>query len=233
MSLQRTYYPARQCSGGPRPGAQALMAWWLGAYGHLGAKNLGIYNCRSIAGSVTLSLHGEGRAADLGVPVGNKWAWPVFEAMRQNSKELGIQLIIHDRKVWSARHPDAGWRPYDGENPHTDHAHVELTPEAASSLTVQHVNNTLAPAANATEVILSQLPTLKKGMTGQFVTRLQALLNASGAGLALDGAFGEKTDAALRAFQAAHNVRASVDNGKGDGEAGKYTWAALLGVTLG
>lgn len=233
MSLQRTYYPARACSGGPTVGAKALMAWWLGAYGHLGAKNLGIFNCRAIAGSQTLSLHGEGRADDLGVPVGNSWAAAVFEAMRLQSKELGIQLIIYNRRVWSARQPDAGWRHYDGEDPHTNHGHVELTPDAARTLTVAAINRSLS--ASASEDIVTQLPTLKKGATGEYVERLQALLNvADGATVALkpDGVFGDNTDAAVRRFQAAYNVRASVDNGVGDGEVGKYTWAALLGVSL-
>ena len=67
------------------------MAWFLGAYGAQGGKNLGIYNCRPLAGSNTLSLHGEGRACDLGVPVGAPWAWTLADSLVAQSAELGIQ----------------------------------------------------------------------------------------------------------------------------------------------
>lgn len=88
-----------------------------------------------------------------------------------------------------------------------------------------------APAGvNWTEVIVNTLPTLRRGATGAAVKRLQALLNVAGAQLREDGDFGPKTDSALRSFQARHKVRNSVVNGHGDGIAGRYTWAALLGV---
>lgn len=239
MSLQREYQGARSCTGSASVGAKALMAWWTGAYGQFGAKNFGIYNCRDIDGTSTLSLHAEGRACDLGAPVGNGWMWAVVDLLRRNSKELGIQLIIYRGKVWSARQPDAGWRTYTGANPHNDHAHVELTWDSARTLTVGHINSTLgggaSPAPAGEDEIVTKLPTLAKGAEGEAVERLQALLNvADGATVALrtDGQFGDVTDAAVRRFQVARNVRASVDNGRGDGEVGKYTWAALLGVTL-
>ena len=44
-------------------------------------------------------------------------------------------------------------------------------------------------------------PTLKKGNKGTRVKQMQNFLNWCGAGLVVDGLFGKKTDAALRAFQ--------------------------------
>src|SRR3712207_3869750 len=114
MSLYRGYEPARKCTSGPAPGAKALMAWFIGAYSGQGGRNLGIYNCRSVVGGSTLSLHGEGRAADLGVPVGAGWATVLADKLRLNSAELGIQCVIYNRKIWSGSYPDAGWRPYNG-----------------------------------------------------------------------------------------------------------------------
>src|SRR3712207_9263475 len=73
------------------------MTWWLGAYGNRGATNLGIYNCRPVSGGAVLSLHAEGRAADLGAPVGNTWSWGVMDTFRLNSQELGLQCVIHQR----------------------------------------------------------------------------------------------------------------------------------------
>lgn len=46
----------------------------------MGGKNLGIYDCRTIAGSASLSLHGEGGACDLSEPVGEGWAQTVAGA---------------------------------------------------------------------------------------------------------------------------------------------------------
>lgn len=50
---------------------------------------------------------------------------------------------------------------------------------------------------------------IQRGMSGQSVTDIQKMLNAAGASppLALDGKFGPKTEAALRAFQAKHGVQ--------------------------
>ena len=60
--------------------------------------------------------------------------------------------------------------------------------------------------------------TLKRGNRGTDVVQLQNLLG----GLDADGIFGKKTEAAVKAFQAAHGLKV-------DGIVGKKTWAALLG----
>jgi hypothetical protein len=58
-------------------------------------------------------------------------------------------------------------------------------------------------------------PTLRRGASSEWVGRLQAAL-----GLAADNTFGAKTEAALRAFQRAHDLVP-------DGIAGPGTWRAL------
>jgi peptidoglycan hydrolase-like protein with peptidoglycan-binding domain len=64
-------------------------------------------------------------------------------------------------------------------------------------------------------------PTLKKGAKDKAAVRLmQERLNAHGAKLTVDGSFGPKTDAALRAFQGAKGLVA-------DGICGPKSWAAL------
>lgn len=60
--------------------------------------------------------------------------------------------------------------------------------------------------------------TLRRGSRGAEVAEVQTLLG----GLDVDGIFGRKTEAAVKAFQAAHNLKA-------DGIVGKLTWSALLG----
>lgn len=146
MSLLRRYEPATRCTDGPSPGAKALMAWYLGTFARQGGTNLGIYNCRTVRGGSTRSLHGEGRALDFGVnPHGAEYGRLLAERLRMVSGELGIQCIIWDRRIWSGAYPDAGWRPYTGTNAHRDHIHLELTRQAAATLTPQRIQAVLSP----------------------------------------------------------------------------------------
>lgn len=63
------------------------------------------------------------------------------------------------------------------------------------------------------------LPLLTVSDVGPYVAKLQRLLG----GIAVDGEFGEETEAAVRAFQAKHSHL------EVDGEVGPQTWAVLLG----
>lgn len=131
------YQGASTCTGSTTQGARALMAFWLEEYGHIG-RSLGIYNCRSVRGGSTTSLHGEGRACDLGVPVndqGHAIMWEFLNRLAPHAYRLGIQYIVFDRKQWSARR-DPGGDYYGGTHPHRDHAHVELTWKSARNLTL-------------------------------------------------------------------------------------------------
>lgn len=66
-------------------------------------------------------------------------------------------------------------------------------------------------------------PLLKLTSAGSNVRRLQSMLNAAGADLSVDGDFGPKTEAAVKAFQALHNCAV-------DGVVGPQTWGALEGL---
>lgn len=76
-----------------------------------------------------------------------------------------------------------------------------------------------APQPDATEHTADR-PQLAKGSKGEAVRELQSALNSRGAGLAVDGDFGPKTDAAVRAFQRANSLAV-------DGIVGPETWGAL------
>jgi hypothetical protein len=163
MTLLRTYEPARACTDGPEPGAKAFMAWALAAYGEQGLKNLGIYNCRAVAGSSTTSLHGEGRACDLGInPHGAEYGTLLAEQLRLHSAELGIQCIIWNRRIWSAAYPDAGWRAYTGVSAHDDHIHLELTRAAARTLTAAQIQRVLQPALTEDELSQAQVDQIRR-----------------------------------------------------------------------
>ena len=65
------------------------------------------------------------------------------------------------------------------------------------------------------------IPTLRRGSSGDEVAELQALLNAKyGADLDIDGVFGAKTETAVKAFQKAHGLTV-------DGVVGPKTRAAI------
>lgn len=73
----------------------------------------------------------------------------------------------------------------------------------------------------ATVKAAEELPTLRKGSKGLYVTELQEMLNKRGYTLKADGIFGNKTLEAVKAFQA--------DNGLlVDGVVGKNTWGKLM-----
>lgn len=199
-----TYYYASGCAGLARPGAKALMSWYLGAYSDLGAANLGIYVCKTLGSGY--SIHADGRACDLGTkPYNNpggtwpKWGWTLANALRGNSAALGIQLIIFNGKVWSCKQPDAGWRDYYGSDPHDGHMHVELTPTAAASLTVVKIQSVLGGATPQIGGIM--LPSY--GDTSEEVRYWQRVLIHVGEKLPKYGAdrdYGDETVAAVKSF---------------------------------
>ena len=64
-------------------------------------------------------------------------------------------------------------------------------------------------------------PIEQQGSTGENVRSIQYLLNDHGATLTVDGDFGPKTAAAVRAFQTSHKLTV-------DGIVGNQTWTALI-----
>lgn len=79
------------------------------------------------------------------------------------------------------------------------------------------------PATNWTETIVNELPLVGTGgvTSGEDVKTVQGLLNARGAHLAIDGAFGPVTTSAVTGFQTSSGLSA-------DGKVGPVTWAKLL-----
>lgn len=126
--------------------------------------------------------------------------------------------VIHNRRIYST---SRSMRPavYTGDNPHLGHIHESIFQ------TVSAEQNGWAWDFRP------NFGTLSMGLTTQSGTRwLQAILNAYGASLVVDGAWGPLTDAALRTYQRTRNVANSVVNGNGDGIVGPMTRAALLGL---
>lgn len=114
--------PVTGCSGKEQVGTRRLADFAMKTWG---ARDYGVYNCRTVAGSSSLSLHAEGRAFDAGFEVsrasekanGDKmFAWSI-----QNAAGIGTQELIWNRKIWT---PSRGLYNYSGSNPHTDHVHI-------------------------------------------------------------------------------------------------------------
>lgn len=216
---------ATKCTEGPTPGAKALMAGCLEAFESKGAFNLGIYNCRDVRGAKTKSTHGEGRACDVGFPMKDNRATADGHALvtklRAEAAGLGLQTIIYDRTIWSAKSP--GGRRYTGEAPHYDHLHIELTRAASRDLTLATVRAALGTGAGSVipKQKKSSFPVLRKGSKGSFVVLLQKKV-----GVKADGIFGPRTEEAVKRFQA--------DQGDlvVDGIVGAATWSRVMAGVL-
>ena len=139
------------------------------------------------------------------------------------SKPLGIRLII------AAYGSNPG---YPGKFAHqfTDNANVPpFGPSDLNSADGMDRNaletmfgfNSPVPVPTWEENLVKSLPELTQGATGTYVRRVQGLCVADGHNVAIDGAFGPGTRAAVEAVQSAAHVAV-------DGIVGPQTWAALL-----
>lgn len=215
MTIYRgAYYSATSCKSGARPGTDALVSWFLGAYSGRNARNLGTYACKRLGSG--WSIHAERRAADLGTApyggVDSDWGWAFANAVRLNSAELGVQLVILGRQVWSCRYPDSGWRSYTGE--YHGHAHVELIPSASTSLTAAKIQSTIGGGGP----LGGEDMFAKFGDSGNTVRYLQYRLNNVGHSVGtVDGDYGAATAKALAAAVKAWN--GTVTDGKTYGPA--------------
>jgi peptidoglycan hydrolase-like protein with peptidoglycan-binding domain len=152
-------------------------------------------------------------------------------------KHPAVNYVIWNRAIWSRRHGFKA-RRYTGSNPHTSHLHVSLIQSAGAenNATPWKVVDgpTVKPVTQPSSVVkatwaqqlIRSLPVLRKSPTKrQTVRKLQALLNIDGAGLRVDGVFGDVTDRAVRAYQKREHLAV-------DGVVGPKTWTAGLGPML-
>lgn len=217
------------CTDGPTPGARALAKWCKDDFGH--GYSMGIFNCRPVRGGSTTSTHGEGRALDWGFelvdgkpnPLGTK----LVHMLRVRAKELGIQCIIWNRRIWSAKSPSRLGRYYGGVNPHYDHLHIELTRNAAANLTLATLRHWLSEDVKPEPVVAASPPrrrrhrpgsrVLKVGMRGYDVKVVQKFLGK----LEVDGHFGEATQRRVRVYQSKRGLNPT-------GRVGPHTWVKIL-----
>jgi hypothetical protein len=198
-----------------------VMARWPGG------MDLGILAIppRAVRGGATPSVHNEGRAWD--------WRYPTRaageEALRflvDNAEALQVQRI-HDYLKSRAWTPTRGWyamKPSAVTGMGQTWAtwlHTERNRSGAAN--PAPVEDLVAPQSPPKPPLRPVLPFVREltlGDSGEPVKALQAALNALGSRLVVDGKFGPRTEAAVRAFQARSGLRV-------DGKAGPRTHAAI------
>lgn len=60
---------------------------------------------------------------------GNDRGWKLAKWFRTNAKQLGIEYVIFDQKIWNVSRDAQGWRPMaDRGSPNSNHAnHVHVS----------------------------------------------------------------------------------------------------------
>lgn len=127
------------CATKPMPGTKNLQTAIMQSPEYPEAMDFGILNCRPVRGGTSLSKHGKGRAGDTGFPllpgrVAHPRGYQLVAVLRANAWELGLETIIWNRTLYSARWPQG--RYYDGVADHKDHVHWEQITPYAKSLTL-------------------------------------------------------------------------------------------------
>jgi hypothetical protein len=146
------YEGQSSCSPTAKPGTLALRNLLLARYGN--TSSLGITRGCSVGGR---SEHKEGRAFDWGANVHNKKQRAAVESFIASLmatdqygnrhalvRRMGVMYLIWNHHIWSAYSADAGWRPYTGSSPHTDHMHISLSWAGARAQTSFWSGNVVA-----------------------------------------------------------------------------------------
>lgn len=132
-----------------------------------------------------------------------------------------LKYVISNGRIGSGpAGPSPGkWRKYNGANRHDHHVHFSIVSGALQDdARPWDIDGALFPPPEVVASYVKPNPTVKRGSEGEYVKLLQSKLGMPVA--ELDGRFGEKTFAALIAFQKSRGLVA-------DGIAGPQVWSAL------
>lgn len=180
----------------------------------MGLKSMGRngYVVRPIRGGTAWSSHAYGAAIDLAWDNRELLDTVILPWLVGHSAELGIQRV-HDYgrgRYWQA---GAGWIGRPPGTGNLNSIHVEVVRDRWTDTTPIKDRITGTPTA-------PKYPgkPLQSGSTGINVKRVQEALGS----LEVDGKFGPRTEAAVIAYQRAHNL-------KPDGIVGPVTWRHLFG----
>ena len=186
-------------------GAKSLLAYLEDSFSWV--NSLGICNCRNSTGGSGLSHHANCRALDAGIPTGSNGSYlpafgdPLIELLGPHGRELGLDHLILNRTIYSARSPDG--RYYSGTHPHYNHAHIGLTTAGAINLNYASLVAILGEPAGGDDMAFLPLKDgdgLSRGRPErrEDVYLLQSMLGITGSGL--DGLYGNGTAAKVKPF---------------------------------
>ena len=152
------------CDPTPKIGTTALRDLLLARYPS--TNSLGISRNCDVGGQ---SEHKEGRAFDWGADVGNAadvaavndFLTALFATDAQGhtfalARRMGVMYVIWNRQIWGAYSASEGWRPYDGDNPHTNHVHLSLSWAGARGETSFWSGAVLVPETTTTTTTWSR-----------------------------------------------------------------------------
>lgn len=197
-----------------------------------GLWNLGCYGRRPIRGGTAWSSHAFGAAQDLSyrkdakhpdVPSRSTVENDIIPWLIANHEVLGIQRV-HD--YWARRYWEAGrgWigRPPGGKN---DHLHLEVTPDTWSWASPIRERIVAGPPQTTQPAKVPSYPgqnTRRGSKAKERVKLIQRELKTLKYNVGpVDGIFGPKTEAAVKAFQTDQHLVV-------DGIVGRNTWKALF-----
>lgn len=147
-----------------------------------------------------------------------------------------VTYVIFNRKIYNRARAAEGWRPYRGDNPHTQHCHISIRVQSRSDARAWAWAS-LTGGAPAPDAPPEPAPSggsragngtgwpgvvLRQGSRGELVRRVQQQLRARGWTIDVDGDFGPATRRTVRQFQARHGL-------EDDGIVGRRTWTAIFG----
>jgi hypothetical protein len=145
------------CDPAPKPGALAIRNLLLSRYP--ATTSMGISRACDVGGK---SEHKEGRAFDWGANVTNAkqraavddflnalFATDSYGHHHALARRMGVMYVIWNGQIWSAYRADAGWQPYSGASPHTDHVHISLSWAGARAETSYYSGKVIAGLPDA------------------------------------------------------------------------------------
>lgn len=138
-----------------------------------------------------------------------------------------ITELIHtkssNRAGWYVKNGVRRGKGYYGgtlERAHINHVHLAVKTAAQARALLAAVRKDAGGSGSTGSTVVRLRPVLASGSRGTPVKLAQTRLNANGIKVAVDGTYGPKTVAAIKAFQKKKGLRV-------DGWCGAKTWAAL------
>lgn len=143
-----------------------------------------------------------------------------FADVLRTARDKRIKYIISNRRICSSQVDSWHWRRYHGTNPHDHHVHISVIDRRDLYDSETPWNIDAAPMPAPVKLAISIPGTIRKGDSGEAVTKLQNLLVHRSIPIKVNGEFDQATFAAVKLFQSSRGLVA-------DGVVGPHTWGVL------